>query len=225
MRYSTISGLAVFVASAFLLQPAWTQPQQSPDAPVTNALLQKLEESEREALQNYRHRSNNVRDRVVTLMGEPDTEAKKAQMLSLSHELHELDESLRPVVEKLIRNGYWVTGGPRDNNMDMAVWLVLQHIFDKELVEITLEQTLPLVQTGAFSGRQYATMYDRMEITEDRKQKFGTQTRCVDGRWQLWPLEEPDKVDDYRQAFGFKSTLAEEEAQYGKRSCGTAGGG
>lgn len=65
--------------------------------------------------------------------------------------------------------------------------------------------------------RNYAYLYDRaafitqvpgtgavMMIQPGRRQRYGTQGRCESGRWEPFPLGEPDRVDQLRATVGLE---------------------
>jgi hypothetical protein len=89
-----------------------------------------------------------------------------------------------------------------------AAWLLVQHAdadpaFQKECLGL-ME---PLVTSGEVAGKDYAYLYDRVAISEGRKQRYGTQ---FDGD-DIAPLEDPAKVDLRRQSVGL-GTLVEYRA-------------
>lgn len=76
----------------------------------------------------------------------------------------------------------------------------------------------PLAIAGEFDGQSYALMHDRLAESEGRPQRYGTQDACTDGRREIYTLEDPERVDARRAAFGMMP-LAEYRAilieQYG----------
>lgn len=72
----------------------------------------------------------------------------------------------------------------------------------------------PLVATGEIDGQSYAMMYDRLALSEGRPQRYGTQMTCVDSRWTVNTLEDPDTVEERRRAMGFPGTLEDYKAHF-----------
>jgi hypothetical protein len=97
-----------------------------------------------------------------------------------------------------------------------AAWLMVQHADQDRAFQ---KQCLPLIEAAARAGdvamRNYAYLYDRVAVGEDRPQRYGTQYR--DGKPA--PIEDEAKVDERRKAVGL-GTMAEYDAQmravYGK---------
>lgn len=72
----------------------------------------------------------------------------------------------------------------------------------------------PLVASGEVRGPDYALMHDRLAMVEGRPQRYGSQFRCVDGRFQVHTLEDPARVDEFRRSMGFRDTFAEYAAAF-----------
>jgi hypothetical protein len=85
-----------------------------------------------------------------------------------------------------------------------AAWLVLQHaIANPELQR----KCLPLLKTAAQAGEipafQFACLEDRICVYEGRAQRYGTQFDWDEsGVLSASPLQNPERVDDYRQSVG-----------------------
>lgn len=72
----------------------------------------------------------------------------------------------------------------------------------------------PLVATGEIDGQSYAMMYDRLAISQGRPQRYGTQMACINSRWTVDSLEDPETVEERRRAMGFPVTLEEYKAHF-----------
>jgi hypothetical protein len=72
------------------------------------------------------------------------------------------------------------------------------------------------VASGRAQPRHLALLEDRVALREGRKQRYGTQLKwdVRTNGYQLAPLEDPDHVDQRRQAVGL-SPLAVYLAQWG----------
>ena len=56
--------------------------------------------------------------------------------------------------------------------------------------------------------RNYAYLFDRVQTSEGKLQRWGTQSRCEDHRAVLYPIEEPYHVDERRHNIGLNSLEA-----------------
>ncbi|HWO26417.1 MAG TPA: DUF6624 domain-containing protein [Kofleriaceae bacterium] len=98
-----------------------------------------------------------------------------------------------------------------------TAWLLVQHA-DKD--RAFQKQCLALLETAYKAGeareRDYAYLYDRVAVAEDKPQRYGTQFK--DGKPQ--PIEDEANVDARRKAIGL-NTMAEYakdmERMYGKQ--------
>ena len=84
-------------------------------------------------------------------------------------------------------------------------WILLQHTGDAELMAEIARRIEPLVQRGEVDGRDFAFLYDRGEVYQNRRQRFGTQFACIDGKMGLYPIIDPLGVDGRRKALGMET--------------------
>ncbi|HYC68341.1 DUF6624 domain-containing protein [Brevundimonas sp.] len=91
-----------------------------------------------------------------------------------------------------------------------AAWLMAQHADrDRPFQRHVLTLLEPLVAEGEVSRSNYAYLYDRIAVGENRPQRYGSQGRCVSkGVWAPNDLEDPEGVQALRDAFDMGS-LAE----------------
>ena len=80
-----------------------------------------------------------------------------------------------------------------------AAWLLVQHAdAEPEFQQQVLALMEPLARSGQVAGPDYAYLWDRTH----KPQRFGTQGRCLpNGRFELFPMEDPAHVDTRRAAF------------------------
>lgn len=84
-----------------------------------------------------------------------------------------------------------------------SAFLIVQH-GDEALWERFLPVLADLVPSGEVVGSEYAMMYDRLQMTKDQPQRYGTQMTCPHGtgQWTLWRLEDAERVDEFRTSVG-----------------------
>ena len=86
------------------------------------------------------------------------------------------------------------------------------HIINHSELEWQLK-VLPALERMAAEGEAdptaFATMYDRVQKSQGRPQRYGTQFDCVDGRPVLYRLEDADRVEEFRREMKFGITLAD----------------
>lgn len=100
------------------------------------------------------------------------------------------------------RGGRWWT--VKEVGVDTAdkIWLLTQHADQTPAFQQTaLEKMAPLLETGDVNRNNYAYLWDRVAVAQDRPQRFGTQGRCVaPGNWQPAEIEAPAEMVDQRRA-------------------------
>lgn len=88
-----------------------------------------------------------------------------------------------------------------------AAWYVLQHNPDK------IGKYLPMVKEAGRNGeipmRLVAMMEDRYLMNQNQPQIYGTQGRMQDGEKFIWPIENPESVNQRREKAGFDTTVEE----------------
>jgi uncharacterized protein DUF6624 len=90
-----------------------------------------------------------------------------------------------------------------------SAWLLVQHADkDREFQKRCLALLERAVKAREASAADLAYLTDRVRVGENKKQVYGTQFRLVDGKWQPFPIEDEENVDERRKEVGL-STLAE----------------
>jgi hypothetical protein len=89
-----------------------------------------------------------------------------------------------------------------------AAWILLQHVGDPKLMEEVARRIEPLVALGEVDGRDFAYLHDRAESLQNRRQRYGSQYTCVKGKIDVYPIIDPEGVDDRRKKLGLP-TMAE----------------
>lgn len=100
-----------------------------------------------------------------------------------------------------------------------AAWLILQHAigspaFQRKCLLVLREA----VESGEVPAFQAACLEDRIRVFEERPQRYGTQFDWDgSGRLHPHPIEEPERVDEYRASVGL-GPLAEKTRQMRQRA-------
>jgi hypothetical protein len=91
--------------------------------------------------------------------------------------------------------------GPRGS--DFALVLVQHADRDISFQKQCLRMIDSLLTLGQVNAKNYAYLYDRVAVHEERPQRFATQGRCVGpDRWEPHPLENAAKIDSLRASAG-----------------------
>lgn len=92
-----------------------------------------------------------------------------------------------------------------------AAWNVVQH-------SVKIDKYLPLIKKEAeqkeLPFKLYAMMYDRYLVEHKQEQVYGSQITMLhlktgENDWFVWPIKNPEKVNQLRKQAGFTETVEE----------------
>lgn len=117
-----------------------------------------------------------------------------------------IDSSNMNYIEKIFNTkgypGKSMVGEPTN----IVAWNVLQH-------SNKIEKYLPLIKEAGKKGEipmnLVAMMEDRYMMHQGKPQIYGTQGRMEDTNRFIWPIKDPENVNDRRQKAGFDTTIEE----------------
>lgn len=124
------------------------------------------------------------------------------------------DENLATLLKMVPPEG-WFLRSRYGEKSARAAFHIVQHS-DTETQKRFLPVLEGLVPKGEIDGQSYGMMFDRVAISEDRPQRYGSQFRCDGGKWRPYPMEDADQVDARRAAMGFPGTFAEYRVHFDK---------
>lgn len=109
-------------------------------------------------------------------------------------------------LERIVDEFGWPGGSQVGNDGAEAAWLVLQHAIGNPELQ---RRCVPLIKDAAELGEipayQVASLEDRICVFEGRPQRYGTQFDWDEyGMMSPQPLQDPERVDEYRQSVGLK---------------------
>lgn len=121
--------------------------------------------------------------------------------------LQEADRRHTERLKAIVAEHGWPTISMVGEDGSQAAWLLVQHAtHDLAFMERALNLMTPLVDAGEVAGRNYAYLFDRVQMHNDRPQRYGTQftSFVIDGvkRTGPWPMENPERVDELRRSVG-----------------------
>ncbi|HWE46041.1 MAG TPA: DUF6624 domain-containing protein [Caulobacteraceae bacterium] len=135
-------------------------------------------------------------------------EERKAVTAHVSALIEPVDRADNDALAKLVPPEGWFTISNYGKSTAWAAFDIVQHGGDQ-----VRERWLPVlgrfVASGEVPGEAFGMMYDRVQITHNRPQRFGSQFRCDGGKWRPYPIEDPDHVEERRKSYGFGETFAD----------------
>ncbi|KCZ98106.1 hypothetical protein HPO_12348 [Hyphomonas polymorpha PS728] len=114
------------------------------------------------------------------------------------------------------RGGRWWTVEEVGADTASNIWLLTQHADQTPAFQqMALEKMAPLLETGNVNRNNYAYLWDRVAVAQERPQRFGTQGRCMGpGDWVAFEIEAPaEEVNARRAAFDIQVTFEENKAR------------
>jgi hypothetical protein len=96
----------------------------------------------------------------------------------------------------------WFKKSQIGDKAETAAFLIVQHtVTDPDLMHATLPKIEAAAKQGEADGGQYALMYDRIALEFDhKKQRYGSQVECIEGKWAPLDLEDPEHLDERRRS-------------------------
>lgn len=112
----------------------------------------------------------------------------------LEEAVHEMDRRNTEWLKEIVAEFGWPTAALVGKQAVHAGFLLLQHSPDLSFQERMLPEVRESYEQGVLAGQQYALLYDRIRVRQDRPQRYGTQVKPVaeweDGQPTLHPVED-----------------------------------
>ena len=134
-------------------------------------------------------------------------EQRAAAFSAISAIIDPIDRANQQSLMDMVPPEGWFLRSQYGEQAATAAFHIVQH-GDEALWRRFLTALEPLVATGEVEGEAYAKMYDRLALSEDRPQRYGTQFSCNESRWTLAPLEDEARVGARRAEVGITTPLS-----------------
>jgi len=126
---------------------------------------------------------------------------------ALKAEMHELDAKHENRMRQIVKRYGWPGKSLVGMKASGAAWTVVQHGDNEFLYEM-----LPVMEEAAKKGELsyglVATTIDRVRIADGKKQLYGTQFDTNGSKCEPMPVEDPEHLDQRREAAGLGSIAA-----------------
>jgi hypothetical protein len=143
---------------------------------------------------DYPQEIRELREHLRAMLKE-DQEARQA---FADARIEETDVKNRPQVLAIFDRYGWVTYSLAGREAEYIFWVLVQH----QKVEIW-QRFLPALEKAAKSGdasmRHYVSLYDGLQRSMGKPQRWGTQTICVNGKPGLYEVDDPAGLDARRK--------------------------
>jgi hypothetical protein len=171
------------------------------DAPLPPMSLERARLGDRDiAVWPEQHFSNEVvaLRAILKRITDEDQEVRTRPSLSPTEETA-VDRRHRPEIDRIHEQYGWLKASVAGKDAAHMFWLLVQHQ-DAELQRRLLPEMERATSEREASRADYALLYDRVMVGEGKLQRWGSQTKCVDGKAVLDPVEDPASLDDRRRA-------------------------
>lgn len=132
--------------------------------------------------------------------------------------INPIDDANVAALLKIMPDEGWFTISEVGQDASTAAFHIVQHS-DVALQKRVLPRIEPLVASGEIAGDDYAAMFDRVAISEDRPQRYGTQFRCVQGKLESYPIVSIERAEELRRPLNFPESLADAQRRHVGRPC------
>lgn len=122
---------------------------------------------------------------------------------AIGQQMRSIDEANQKALLAMLPPEGWFTIGKYGAEASRAAFMIVQHS-NPDLWRRFVPVLEPLAAKGEVAGGDFALMYDRLALSEGRKQRYGSQMKCEAGKWVPAPIEDPAAVDRHRAATGMR---------------------
>lgn len=215
-RWGTRSVLAAFLAVAPFTSAAGAAPQgtaatalkawkssfktaksQFPKGPDKNDFARELKR--RVAIDQAARES--IPDEMLLALPKP--EKGKAETL-IYNAIEKVDNENVLFLKKHLPADGWFKISRDGASVASDAWVIVQHAHDENFQLDILKKIEPLVAVKEANGEDYALLFDRIQVSHGKPQRFGSQIGCIAGKFSTGPIEDPRGLDERRARVGLK---------------------
>lgn len=147
-------------------------------------------------------RNLELRDQVIPTVKEFGFESP--EMKSLDRKLATFDSTALNRVVEIIEEYGWLGKSEVGDIGSTTIFLVIQHARDPNVRILYFPLFERSAQQGESNLSDMAAMKDRILIEQGKEQLYGTQSRMVNGKLELFPVEDENWLNERRKEVGLK---------------------
>ena len=153
-------------------------------------------------------KDQNIRQQMTVLTKAVTAEGRMElvdSLMSVCEEVERIDAENMMVVDSILQRGLPKGLSPESYK---TIWIVIDHAsLDKQ------EAYLPLIEqmsiNGLIDNDEYAILFDRIAMKNNRPQRYGSQSvqfgKVDNLQLYIWPVEDADRLDSLRVSVGMQS--------------------
>jgi len=147
-----------------------------------------------------------ARQAYVKAMRSEGSQSASARLIAA--DIQQIDADNTDYLKANLPSDGWFRNSRDGEQTTTDAWLIVQHSPDQSFMQEVLSRMEPLAKQGEVSGRDYALLFDRVEMFNNRPQRFGSQVVCTNGARSFYRLEDAAAVDRLRLEVGHPETFA-----------------
>jgi hypothetical protein len=144
-------------------------------------------------------RRHRIREELAE-RAEKDQEARREP--SRRDEIPAIDAVNTSYLKALVQDVGWIDVGRFGEDAAHHAFLLVQHSMDLPLMMAVLPRIEADVASGSGLGVELALLHDRVQLLLGERQRYGTNWVETDDGRRLLPLEDPERVDEFRKELG-----------------------
>lgn len=143
------------------------------------------------------------RIRLDELLKKSRTESENMELITLIELMDEKDSLNLIKVEKILNEYGWLGANVIGKQGNKTLFLVIQHS-DLETQLRYLPIMREAVKNGNAKGKDFALLEDRIAVKQGKRQIYGSQIKIDGDEFYVYPLIEPEKVNERRSKVGLE---------------------
>lgn len=140
-------------------------------------------------------------ERIPTLTAQQ----KPVFLAMLISEIRKRDRANTAWMKEIVSLHEWPTFSLVGEDASRKAWLIVQHADHDPVFQLKVLRLMePLVRQNEVSPKDYAYLYDRVMLKISGMQRYATQVNCAGGKRIPMPVEDEEKMPDYRRSVGLE---------------------
>ncbi len=141
--------------------------------------------------------------RLDELLRKSRSESENMELITLHKLMNKTDSTNLIKIEKILNEYGWLGADVIGEQGNKTLFLVIQHS-DLETQLKYLPMMREAVKKGTAKGTNFALLVDRIEMGKGNRQIYGSQIKIDGDEFYVYPIIEPEKVNDRRAEVGLE---------------------
>ncbi len=154
-----------------------------------------------EELEAVGQKDQQIRSKLIEEGKKFQETGDKSRLNAIVKEKLAIDKANQAFVSRILNHIGWPKGLTDDASY--AIFLVIDHAgleYQKKYLDLVKSQS----DIKAIAAGDYANLVDKILMKSGKRQEYGTQTVRFNGETHLWPVSEPDSLNQRRAEVGLE---------------------